>query len=226
MVQPSSTPDPRTRILNHMNADHQDSLVRYLEHYSSLPSRTARHARLTDISLTSMTIATSRTSIYRIPFDPPLKDWSETRPRVVDMDAECRTSLGRDEITLKDYMLPRRGYQVAVTALCILTYLVMGRRATLAPAEGSVLKGMSERYPAVFAWLWRVQPWALYPLLVTHVVETVVMDRTRLRRHSVPRLSGLWWKWFVSTFVEGFGAFHRVDEMIAGERKKKEKAKH
>lgn len=36
----------KTRIITHMNNDHQDSLVRYLEAYHNLSSFTARNAKI------------------------------------------------------------------------------------------------------------------------------------------------------------------------------------
>lgn len=58
------------------------------------------------------------------------------------------------------------------------------------------------------------------------VSQAYHMDRTRLQPHSVPRLSSLWWKWVVSTFIEGFHNFWRFDAIVERERRRKEKAKH
>lgn len=63
-------------------------------------------------------------------------------------------------------------------------------------------------------------------LLVLHMTEAVWMARRRLRKHSVPTFSRLWWKWFLSTFVEGVGAFIRFDRMVEAEKVKRANAKH
>jgi len=48
------------------------------------------------------------------------------------------------------------------------------------------------------------------------------MDRTRLRVHGVTRWTGLWAKWMVSGFFEGYMAYMRFDGIVAaaGEGKK------
>ena len=51
------------------------------------------------------------------------------------------------------------------------------------------------------------------------------MARSRLAKYNVPRYSALWWKWILTTFVEGFTNFHRFDECVEEEKREKEKAK-
>ncbi|KAF2460223.1 hypothetical protein BDY21DRAFT_334756 [Lineolata rhizophorae] len=56
-------------------------------------------------------------------------------------------------------------------------------------------------------------------MLAVHVVEAAVMAR-RLARHSVPVGSALWAMWVGSTFLEGAGAFERLNALIEeGEKK-------
>ncbi|KAK3173077.1 hypothetical protein OEA41_006406 [Lepraria neglecta] len=83
------------RIITHMNADHQDSLIRYLEYYAGLSSFSARNAQLTDITFDSLTIEYSHEQAHRIPIKPPMTAWSEARPRVVEMDMVATRGLGR-----------------------------------------------------------------------------------------------------------------------------------
>lgn len=234
-------PDPNGRAIKHMNADHHDSLVRYLEHFHSLPSHTARHARLTHITLYSLTLTTSTSALpilespgkpsnsYIIPLDPPLKSFSEIRERLVALDAQCIGALKRSPITVKAYPMPK-GLQATVLSVCIATFLVLGRRATLAPPPAvnntPLFGAMAQRYPAAFAWLYKIQPQVLYPMIAVHLTEAVWMDRSRLSRHSVARGSGVWWMWIVGTFLGGFPHFSRIDAMVEEEKARKEKLKH
>ena len=226
-----SSPDRRQQILSHMNADHADSLILYLEHFHSLPSHTACHAHLTDISQTSMLISTSKSkpnsNTYRIPFDPPLKDWSEARPRVIALDQEARSALGRSDITIKKYLSPYAWWHWGIWVAILFTFALLGRgRETLDPGVRDITSPFKARFPGFFEFLCRVQPWVLYPTLAIHLAESVWMDRTRLRVHNVPRGGAVWWKWVVSTFVGGFPNFERFDGAVREARRVKEEKRH
>ncbi|KAL8865997.1 MAG: hypothetical protein Q9174_006564, partial [Haloplaca sp. 1 TL-2023] len=69
-------------------------------------------------------------------------------------------------------------------------------------------------------------PILFYPIVALHGSEAIYMEQTRLKKHTVPRLSSLWWKWIGSTFIEGKGAFIRFDKVVKEEEEKKAKAKH
>ena len=212
------------RIITHMNADHQDSLIRYLEYYAHLSPFAARNAQLTDITFDSMTIASGNNNIHNVPFKPPMTSWAEARPRVVAMDADAVKGLRRSNVTVKRYKGPR-GWMTAVMVACALTFLAFARPQNFVP--GALLYDALLKYVPGFAkFCWRVQPLVIYPMLALHVAEAVHMERSRLRKHTVRMFSRTWWNWVVSTFVEGVGAFVRFDEIIREEEEKREKAKH
>lgn len=48
-----------------------------------------------------------------------------------------------------------------------------------------------------------------------HLFEALLFDQLRMRKYGVPRLSGLWWKWEISCFIEGIGAWKRIGKAIA-----------
>lgn len=221
----ATPPDPANRIITHMNKDHTDSITRYLEHYCGVSSFKAQYGKLTAFSCSFMTIK-ALGSTYRVPFDPPLKDYSEARPRVVTMDYEAIEGLGRDTITLNSYTLPRKPWQISIFGLVVCTVLLLGRRDTLAPGPRSLLRPLATKFPALFPWLWKIQPLVLLFMLVMHTGEAMWMARSRLRKHSVPVFSRLWFKWVASTFIEGFGSFMRLDEMVEEERVRREKKGH
>lgn len=174
-----------------------------------------------------MHISTSPHSIYLIPLDPPLTSFSETRARVVEMDAAALAGLGRADVTVKRYTTPSALGLLNMT-LVALTFLLMHRRANLAADDGHWLlfRPLVARFPATFAFLYRLQPWLFLPVLAIHTAEAWWLDRSRLRRHSVPRMSAVWWKWVVGHFFEGFTSYQRFDRLVLDERAKKEKRTH
>lgn len=240
-------PAPEERIIKHMNADHQDSLRRYLEHYHALSSFSARNAHLTDISFTTLTLSTSTitpsqpppasasgaskkyeigSSTYHIPLDPPLKSWAEARERLVSMDKLCVEKLNRSSITLNTYIFPR-GFHLFLGILTICTLITFSSSTHLQPHKYSTLFGPLPIWiPGWFSFLTVMQQPVLWFMIVVHGGESVWMARTRLRKHSVPVASGLWWKWVLGTFFEGFGNFERIDVWVEEQIAKRARQKH
>lgn len=66
----------------------------------------------------------------------------------------------------------------------------------------------------------------IVPMVVLHLCEAAYMVRGRLERHSVRWLSGVWWLWAASAFLEGWGSFVRFDEVVREEEERREKVKH
>ncbi|MCJ1227283.1 hypothetical protein MMC12_003938 [Toensbergia leucococca] len=214
----------KLRIINHMNLDHQDSLVRYLEHFCNLSSFSARNAKLVDIAFDSLVITSNTNSKYTIPIEPPMTSWPEARPRVVAMDSEAVAGLNRSSITVKKYKRPK-GFMAVVFIASACTFVAFSKRSNFLP--GSWLYDIILKHVPDFAqWCHKIQPLVIYPMLAIHGSETVYLEKSRLQKHNVPRFSKLWWKWVLSTFLEGFGAFVRIDRIVKEEEAKKAKAKH
>ncbi|KAI9724211.1 MAG: hypothetical protein M1828_003956 [Chrysothrix sp. TS-e1954] len=230
----SSAPTPETRIITHMNADHHDSLVRYLEHHHSVPSHLARHATLTSIKPTHLQISTSpsiasfkNNQNYIVPIEPPLADLSAARERLVAMDQAAITALGRSEVTVKVYAPPRTPFQIAAVCTTLSVIFFFSSRRNLDPANsGGLFYPLASRFPDAFAWFARVQGRVWWSLVGIHVLECLQLDRSRLRKHSVPRGGGVWWAWMASNFVEGFTAPLRFDAIVKREKERKARAKH
>lgn len=214
----------KVRIITHMNADHQDSLINYLQHYAHLSSFSARNAQLVDISFESLVISSTPGTKHRILITPPLTAWSEARPRVVAMNAEAVKGLGKSNITVKKYKGPR-SFMTVVMVVCVCTYLAFSRRSNFLP--GSALYDTLLKYvPHLAKFCLQIHPMVLYPMIAIHAGEAIYMERSRLQKHTVPMFSLLWWKWMVSTFAEGFGALVRFDEVIRDEEQRRQKAQH
>lgn len=215
-----SASDPTLRVIGHMNKDHHDSVVRYLEAFHSVSSPIAQFATISSMQPTHLTI-TALGSTYRVPFDPPLKaDYSDARQRLVALDQDCIAKLGRDPVTIKKYTLPAGVGQTSVAVVCLFTFVLLARRETLAPGADSPLRPLADKFPGVFENLWKAQPWVFYPLAAIHTFESFWMGRTRLAKHSIPTFSPLWFTWSLSTLIEGFGSFERFDDMVKADKEK------
>ncbi|MCJ1366412.1 hypothetical protein MMC16_005540 [Acarospora aff. strigata] len=216
--------EAQRRIISHMNKDHHDSVVRFLEHYAHVSTYSARNAKLTGITLNKLTIDSGNGSQHVISLDPPLSSWPEARERMVTMDKVALQGLGRSHIAVKEYRWPT-GFLALVFVLAAQTLATFWRRANFLP--GSLLYDSVLRHvPRYAKFCYDIQPYLFYLMLAIHVTEAVWMARTRLVRYNVPQFSILWWKWVSSTFVEGVGAFKRFDQIVKEEVIKKEKAKH
>ncbi|QDS73900.1 hypothetical protein FKW77_007235 [Venturia effusa] len=202
----------RKRIINHMNNDHSDSVMRYAEHYGNASRYTSRNAKVVDISLDKLVLSASNRTIS-IPLDPPMKSLSEARERVVKMDQDCIEALGRDSITIKEYCAPK-GFEAVVFATCVSTFIVLSRREYVAFVFYMV--------PGFAAFVLKIRLLVLFPMIAIHAFEASLMAR-KLQRHSVPLFSKLWWAWTASCFIEGYGSFRRTSVIVNEKKQKQQK---
>lgn len=210
----------KQRIIPHMNADHQDSVVRYLEHLLNVPSFVARNARIEDMTLDSITIRSSGKR-YLVPLEPPMDSWRDARERLVRMDKDAIQALGRSDITVKEYRRAR-GFLAVIFVTCAVTFAGFCRKSNFLP--GSYLYEVLKYFPGFASFCVKIQPIFFYTMVALHAGEAITMANTRLRKHSVPLACRLWWAWVLSTFIEGVGAFQRFDAIVKA--KEKEIKKH
>ena len=218
----------QARIITHMNADHSDSLIRYLRHYHGVSSLAARNARLTAIALDSMTISASllpfSSTSYPIKLDPPLSSWAEARARLVEMDGESCRGLGCSDVTVKRYA-PPKGFMLVNFALFAWANVTFSTRSNF--LAGSLYHSILFKHmPGVARFCHTIQPFVIVFLLVPHVGEAIYLARMRMEKHTVPIFSLLWWKWFISIAIEGFPGQLRFKAVVEEEKLKKESQKH
>ena len=146
-------------------------------------------------------------SNYTLPFKPPLGSLREARERLVAMDKEATTALARSDITVKEYRIPR-GLHAFIFTLCASTYIFLSTSANMHP--GSLIYDNVLKYVPWFArFSAAVRVPVLILMIAIHVGESTYMATSRLKKHTVPFGSPLWWIWICSTFIEGYGAFQR-----------------
>lgn len=217
----------KTRIITHMNNDHQDSLVRLLEYFCHLSSFSSRNARLTDITYDNLTIQTGNRfglCAHSIPILPAMTSWADARGKLVALDATATAGLNRSKITVKKYVKPT-GFMAVIHFLVVSTFAVFCRPANFEP--GSWIYDYVWVYIPGFA---RSRHWMQLLLLSfmfgVHGAEALWMIKSRLRKHTVPTFSKLWCAWVLSCFFEGAGSFVRFDKIVEEETRRKEKLKH
>lgn len=206
-------------IVKHMNADHADSLQLYLQAFCGITAREARDASLEDLSLSQLILRAQGTR-YMVPVDPQMEDYSEARGRLLALRKESLEKLGRSDVTLTEYRAPR-GFQAVIFALCLYTYASCFRRDNLLPGS-FVYENLGYKFVPDFAhFVYNIQP-LLFPSVVgIHLLESALLAVKRLKPLGVPFMSGLWCAWVASIFVEGFGAFQRIGQIVKEERAKK-----
>jgi hypothetical protein len=228
------------RIISHLNNDHQASLSLYLRHYAHLSSHDASSPTLLDISLSSMSIQDRIGAVHRISIDPPMKSWAEAREKTVAMDREAREALGvpmedhirenggrtNGDVRITEYSYPQKPFHFAVLGILIF-YLVSytaGRFGVLRP--GFWYYDYVMRYfpggPGGYLWFEETIFW---PVIGLHFAEACWMG-LKLRGQGIQTGSTLWWKWFVSTMIEGFGAHKRFDRWAARKQKQVQSKSH
>ncbi|KAK0266466.1 hypothetical protein LTS09_000419 [Friedmanniomyces endolithicus] len=216
----------KSRIITHLNRDHHDSLVRYLEHYTHLSHLRANSAYLTTLDLSSLTLTSgsgppTTTRTHHIPLTPPMASYAETRERVVAMDREARLALNRSETTVKEFLPPTGIYAVLFTTITFV-FLAYSQRWWFAP--GQLVEGWLGPGFARFSFV--MQPWVLGVMLFMHTTEMLYFMRYKLIRHSVNPGSRLFWLWTGTTFVEGAGAFWRFNGLVRGKEEARARKGH
>ncbi|KAF2277656.1 integral membrane protein-like protein [Westerdykella ornata] len=224
-----ATPDSqdlaaRERILKHMNADHQDSVQRYIEHLRNASFFQVRDARMTDISLTEMRIRYSGKEAV-IPFEPPMKSMRDARERLVQMDQDALQALGRSDITVTKfipcYVHPGHLFNFSQ---CLVTFIAFSRPSHFKP--GSLLfDNLLYRTPSFASFCLKIQPFLIGIMVAIHAFEAAGMAK-RLRKHGLTPLQMTWWLWVATCFIEGITSTWRLDGLVDQKRKEKEAKKH
>ncbi|KAF2829838.1 hypothetical protein CC86DRAFT_367760 [Ophiobolus disseminans] len=227
MATPDAQEDAaRQRIIKHMNADHLDSVRRYLEAYAKKSILQTRSAQMTDISLNEMKFSCNGQQ-HVIAFDPPMKSLREARERVVELDKDALQILGRSDVSVDKYIPPyvKFGHYWNFTQ-CVLAYVLLPYPFVW--QHGSVLyDSFLYRFPS-FANLIASVGWyvVVFIMLPLHFVEAGFMARRLRIKHGLIPLDGVWWLWVSSCFIEGVTAKWRLDGLVEQKKKEKEAKKH
>lgn len=100
------------------------------------------------------------------------------------------------------------GYTLGAALMALLS-----RRAFIAP--GSIIYQALIKTPEAAQTAYKIQDWAFLVIVGIHALEAPLFAATRLRKHGVPFLSALWWKWFLACFVGGVAAWKHFALTVA-----------
>lgn len=231
----ASSPETAQRIMAHMNADHADSLARYIQHFGGVWAISARQPEMVRLSRASMTIAStgpvgasfSRGLHTTISFEPALAaGLGDARKRLIDMDEEARRGLGREDVTVRQYRFPTSAAGWAWWAFVAGAWWILGRRANL--FEGAwFCDHVLARAPTAFVVVLRAwQARIFYVMLGLHALETLEMAVGKMRAFNVELASPVWCAWVASVAFEGFPVWARLDRVVQLERDRMIKTMH
>ncbi len=99
-IDASLDPSVTEQIITHMNADHADAVLLYVQAFAHIENATA--VRMVSIDLLAMTLeydSPEGTGTARIVFDPPLTAPQEVRARLIVLVNEARRVLGVESET-------------------------------------------------------------------------------------------------------------------------------
>ncbi|KAG8157225.1 hypothetical protein KVR01_012933 [Diaporthe batatas] len=103
--------------------------------------------------------------------------------------------------------------RIAAYAAAAALITLVSRRALVEP--GSVLYETLLRTPEAAATAARVQNYAFVFIFGAHAVEAPLFAATKLRKHGVPFLSLLWWKWVAACCLGGVAAWKHFALTVA-----------
>lgn len=175
---------------------------------------------MTHVDLNGITFACGNKT-YRIPFEPPLSSYRETRERVVAMDKESLDGLDKSDITIKE-VVPPHGFYALDFLVVAATFVAYSQRWWF--GHGQIVERYLGSSFAKFCWV--IQPWLISAMLLIHGAEAVWLARSYLSKHSVNIRSAVWWQWVFFGFMEGQFAFWRFHDLVRRKRAEKEKQKH
>ncbi|KAK6074065.1 integral membrane protein [Seiridium cupressi] len=115
-------------------------------------------------------------------------------------------------VQIRTFPLPSRGRCVSLSIAAIVM-LLSSRKEVIAPGS-PIYDYLLEGRPNALANAIRAQNGIFYILFGIHSVETVLFAATKLRKHGVPFLSPLWWKWALLPFISGSFAWQHFDKAV------------
>lgn len=116
---------------------------------------------------------------------------------------------------------PLTARHLVPTALCATVMVLSARRSFIqpgSPLHDYVLLAAGWTNPGTLA---TTQDFVFRALWWIHAAEAVVFAATKLPRHGVPFMSGLWWKWMGAMFFGGVGTWKHWAKTVQAQGKGK-----
>jgi hypothetical protein len=212
----------KARIIEHMNADHSDSLEDYLKFYNSI-NATPHSAKLVEFALDFMKIEYTNESGSRessiVKIVPPMSNLSESRVRLVAMTEEATgKSLHQPSKVPTGPVSASSNERIGWTApeglgFITLSAVCFGLWALNNPyplsAEGPLVRILPTAL-VLFGRTFREQLFAM--MIGLHMIAgMVVANKCLEQKMSTPTLV----LWTINGIFEGFPAIMRINKLIA-----------
>ncbi|GAA6058808.1 hypothetical protein JCM10212_001924 [Sporobolomyces blumeae] len=201
-----------TRIINHMNNDHEESLGHYLEYFARLPQSVAyAKPRIVDFSSPSMSLEygpASNRQKWTYKFQPEMEA-GQARHRLESMHREAKEGLGISDVDLNRFFLAPSAWISLVVIVALFAWLT----STPAPSIAHTLRWQAPMFRPVLSALsirptpstvgTSIKAFWLASLGIAHFVEIFVCLQPVLRRYNVksPVVRALY---SIATLIAGF----------------------
>ncbi|SCV03459.1 LAME_0H10594g1_1 [Lachancea meyersii CBS 8951] len=194
-------------IVAHMNKSHKLALEDFLYAYGDVKiTDKIANVRLEKIELTHMTLSFNHFEVeFEIEkvvlFDPPLKEWSEARPRLVEMAKVAATKRGFSHVQINEISPPSGLGGYAFIALVFFPLACYYNRSLLnyVPVVGPYFDNGALLVVVEIA------------AFAIHVAECVYILKPRLDFYRVP--TDFLIEWYFFGLLEGYPAVKRFDKL-------------
>ncbi|CUS23748.1 LAQU0S11e03400g1_1 [Lachancea quebecensis] len=195
-------------IVAHMNKSHKIALEDYLFAYGHVRmDEKIAHVRLESISLTHMTILFNHFDVEFeiekvILFEPPLEDWSEARPRLVEMSKAAAKKRGYSHVQINEMSYPDSlvDYMIILFVFFPLACYIRRDLLNYVPFVGPYFNND--------ALLIGIQTAAF----VIHLFECIFLLKPKLDFYRVP--TDFLIEWYLFGMLEGYGPVRRFNELV------------
>ncbi|SCV05606.1 LANO_0H11188g1_1 [Lachancea nothofagi CBS 11611] len=195
-------------IVAHMNKSHKLALEDYLYAYGSVRfTDKIAHVRLENIDLTHMTLQFNHFDVEFeiekvILLEPPLKDWSEARPRLVEMAETAAAKRGYSHVQINEISHPKGlgDYAFIMLVFFPLACYYYRRLLEYVPFIGSYFNNGALLLGIEIA------------AFAIHIAECVYVLKPRLEFYRVP--TDFLIEWYFFGMLEGYPAVRRFDQLV------------
>lgn len=176
------------RIIAHMNKDHVHNLEDYLVVYSHVDSEIAkRNPTLETLSLSSMTISYidmhGTKCFIRIPFEPTLQSYRDSRNKLVEMAQKAAAKRGFSEYLIND--IPFKFKDWITVLLFISLYIFAYDPSILQYLIGDQLLNLSSN---IQSYIMDYHITVFRTILIIHCLEAIVILYPLLRKFRMSTL--------------------------------------
>ncbi|ODV96859.1 hypothetical protein PACTADRAFT_1445 [Pachysolen tannophilus NRRL Y-2460] len=196
--------DAQSRILSHMNKSHRIAIEDYLCVYGDVKiDDKIANVRMKSIDLDNFTICFNHFDveleiIKPIPFDPPLKDMSESRERLIEMAKFAAKKRGFSHFQINEIVYPNS----------ILSFLI-------AFLTCYFILGVCDPSIFYYGYLQILKPYRFYLFLtlIIHAFEAKFLLWPKLSYYRVPLDYKI--EWVIFALLEGFLAIKRFNKLAS-----------